>query len=152
MIRRPPRSTLFPYTTLFRSAASDITYAGANGQPAVAIMGANPVKSEINNLGLRLALTPNRYHDITLDLDSGRQTYDNSRGQLGTLGLQGGYGPEQKYNRDQLTLAHTGRFGFGTWDTTFMANRTEPIAPTIPPPPPPPPPAPPPTLAPETKP
>src|SRR2546429_4588004 len=52
MIRRPPRSTLFPYTTLFRS-----------------------------------------------------------------LGLQGGYGPEQKYNRDQLTLAHTGRFGFGTWDT-----------------------------------
>src|SRR5258708_21357215 len=72
MIRRPPRSTLFPYTTLFRSAASDITYAGANGQPAVAIMGANPVKSEINNLGLRLALTPNRYHDITLDLDSGR--------------------------------------------------------------------------------
>src|SRR3712207_7064673 len=24
MIRRPPRSTLFPYTTLFRSAGSDI--------------------------------------------------------------------------------------------------------------------------------
>src|SRR3989442_5964987 len=24
MIRRPPRSTLFPYTTLFRSAASDL--------------------------------------------------------------------------------------------------------------------------------
>jgi len=116
-----------------RRAASDITYAGANGQPAVAIMGANPVKSEINNLGLRLALTPNRYHDITLDLDSGRQTYDNSRGQLGTLGLQGGYGPEQKYNRDQLTLAHTGRFGFGTWDTSFMVNRTETMGRTIPP-------------------
>ena len=96
-------------------------------------MGANPVKSEINNLGLRLALTPNRYHDITLDLDSGRQTYDNSRGQLGTLGLQGGYGPEQKYNRDQLTLAHTGRFGFGTWDTSFMVNRTETMGRTIPP-------------------
>src|SRR5256885_11322507 len=25
MIRRPPRSTLFPYTTLFRSAASSMT-------------------------------------------------------------------------------------------------------------------------------
>src|SRR5258707_5913868 len=25
MIRRPPRSTLFPYTTLFRSAKNDIT-------------------------------------------------------------------------------------------------------------------------------
>src|SRR5258708_31245288 len=26
MIRRPPRSTLFPYTTLFRSAASQLVY------------------------------------------------------------------------------------------------------------------------------
>src|SRR5260370_15544797 len=25
MIRRPPRSTLFPYTTLFRSPAADVT-------------------------------------------------------------------------------------------------------------------------------
>src|SRR3712207_7123473 len=31
MIRRPPRSTLFPYTTLFRSVAHDL----AAGQPAV---------------------------------------------------------------------------------------------------------------------
>src|SRR2546427_8350617 len=28
MIRRPPRSTLFPYTTLFRSARLDLTRAG----------------------------------------------------------------------------------------------------------------------------
>src|SRR2546430_9922944 len=28
MIRRPPRSTLFPYTTLFRSSTSDPSYAG----------------------------------------------------------------------------------------------------------------------------
>src|SRR5688572_32552017 len=28
MIRRPPRSTLFPYTTLFRSYTLDGTYAG----------------------------------------------------------------------------------------------------------------------------
>src|SRR5256885_2462731 len=28
MIRRPPRSTLFPYTTLFRSAASSYATAG----------------------------------------------------------------------------------------------------------------------------
>src|SRR5256885_2806725 len=31
MIRRPPRSTLFPYTTLFRSALADL------GDPAAAI-------------------------------------------------------------------------------------------------------------------
>src|SRR3989449_1811322 len=28
MIRRPPRSTLFPYTTLFRSRAGDVHVAG----------------------------------------------------------------------------------------------------------------------------
>src|SRR3712207_7066900 len=28
MIRRPPRSTLFPYTTLFRSAPQDVVRAG----------------------------------------------------------------------------------------------------------------------------
>src|SRR3712207_8170751 len=28
MIRRPPRSTLFPYTTLFRSEAGDLVHAG----------------------------------------------------------------------------------------------------------------------------
>src|SRR5438876_7771254 len=34
MIRRPPRSTLFPYTTLFRSMRADMTAWGTKG-PAV---------------------------------------------------------------------------------------------------------------------
>src|SRR2546422_3101045 len=34
MIRRPPRSTLFPYTTLFRSQAVGARPAGAQGHPA----------------------------------------------------------------------------------------------------------------------
>src|SRR5256885_7099854 len=38
MIRRPPRSTLFPYTTLFRSAAS----VGADGR-VYAISGCSPL-------------------------------------------------------------------------------------------------------------
>src|SRR3712207_7943661 len=33
MIRRPPRSTLFPYTTLFRSAAGSRVAVGAVGGP-----------------------------------------------------------------------------------------------------------------------
>src|SRR5204863_4274091 len=37
MIRRPPRSTLFPYTTLFRSEAASRTSAGSpRGRPAAA--------------------------------------------------------------------------------------------------------------------
>src|SRR2546430_13616936 len=35
MIRRPPRSTLFPYTTLFRSGAGPAGTAGAPRGPAV---------------------------------------------------------------------------------------------------------------------
>src|SRR3989475_3951269 len=31
MIRRPPRSTLFPYTTLFRSLGASTTFIGAVG-------------------------------------------------------------------------------------------------------------------------
>src|SRR3712207_7815085 len=34
MIRRPPRSTLFPYTTLFRSAAEAIKAGDAGGRQA----------------------------------------------------------------------------------------------------------------------
>src|SRR2546422_4693571 len=30
MIRRPPRSTLFPYTTLFRSKEAGVVWAGTN--------------------------------------------------------------------------------------------------------------------------
>src|SRR2546427_13037485 len=33
MIRRPPRSTLFPYTTLFRSLAARGAGAGGGGEP-----------------------------------------------------------------------------------------------------------------------
>src|SRR3989475_9326802 len=35
MIRRPPRSTLFPYTTLFRSLADEINRAPAKTQAAL---------------------------------------------------------------------------------------------------------------------
>src|SRR2546421_5432686 len=36
MIRRPPRSTLFPYTTLFRSAEHDRTHQNAMAAPHAA--------------------------------------------------------------------------------------------------------------------
>src|SRR3712207_8766992 len=44
MIRRPPRSTLFPYTTLFRSAevraARDLAVDALPGQPDLEVVGA----------------------------------------------------------------------------------------------------------------
>src|SRR3712207_7097379 len=38
MIRRPPRSTLFPYTTLFRSYLPDLTARWGRGPPAAPLL------------------------------------------------------------------------------------------------------------------
>ena len=116
-----------------RRDAADIRVPNAAGAQVPASMGANPVRADVENFGARLAFTPNRFHTVILDADAGRQTYDNSRGQLGTQSVQGGYGPEQKYKRDQWTLSHTGRFGFGTLDSSYMVNKTETLGRTIPP-------------------
>jgi len=116
-----------------RRDAADIRYSNAAGAQVVPNMGANPVRADIANFGARLSFTPNRHHTVILDADAGRQTYDNSKQQLGTVGLQGGYGPEQKYQRDQWTLSHTGRFGFGTLDSSYMVNKTETLGRMIPP-------------------
>ena len=56
MIRRPPRSTLFPYTTLFRSAVGD----GANDLDMLTIAGlgiafnAKPIVQDAANTTLRV--------------------------------------------------------------------------------------------------
>src|SRR2546426_6471207 len=42
MIRRPPRSTLFPYTTLFRSRPAALSAIARLGLPVVAIGGITP--------------------------------------------------------------------------------------------------------------
>src|SRR5215469_18532188 len=46
MIRRPPRSTLFPYTTLFRSRREPGT--GADSKPARAVGRSQPLDSREN--------------------------------------------------------------------------------------------------------
>src|SRR5574341_2071264 len=45
MIRRPPRSTLFPYTTLFRSAAAAVVVLGQH----------RPIRANQLDAGIRLA-------------------------------------------------------------------------------------------------
>src|SRR3712207_9569919 len=62
MIRRPPRSTLFPYTTLFRSwlwgvVRGDLGTSWMSGRPVIEnILSALPVSLEITLLALALAL------------------------------------------------------------------------------------------------
>src|ERR1039457_3368301 len=53
MIRRPPRSTLFPYTTLFRSDSTHPAFACAGpnaGQYVIYALGANPNGYNVTNI------------------------------------------------------------------------------------------------------
>src|SRR2546425_7013738 len=76
MIRRPPRSTLFPYTTLFRSlgvtvAASDATSVYANAGTSFE----TPTTTELTNRptgagGFNPTLEPQRSEEHTSELQS----------------------------------------------------------------------------------
>jgi len=100
------------------------------GDPALTL-GRSPVRSDVYTYGGRLTLTPHADHDLWLEYDRNEQKYDNSRGQLGTLG-SGGYAPEQRFNRSNYVLAHSWRTTLGTLDTTLTRNETETIGRLIP--------------------
>src|SRR2546430_13704906 len=55
MIRRPPRSTLFPYTTLFRSSYAGFVTAGGDPAPALAAARPAPQASASPQLPISLA-------------------------------------------------------------------------------------------------
>src|SRR2546430_13629724 len=59
MIRRPPRSTLFPYTTLFRSLAAS-EEENSSGEVLLAVTG---IKDYANYLTLR-GLLESKLHDV----------------------------------------------------------------------------------------
>jgi len=101
------------------------------GDPALTL-GRNPVRSDVYTYGGRLSITPHADHDLWVEFDRNEQTYDNTEGQLGTLG-SGGYSPEQKFNRTNYVVAHSWRMGdFGQLDTTLTRNDTETIGRLIP--------------------
>ncbi|EQB14733.1 TonB-denpendent receptor [Sphingobium quisquiliarum P25] len=113
--------------SVFHREASSIDIPG---DPALTL-GRNPVKSDIYTYGGRLSFTPHADHDLWIEYDRNEQSYDNSEGQLGTLG-SGGYAPRQRFNRSNYVLAHSWRLGFGQLDTTLTRNETETIGRLIP--------------------
>src|SRR3712207_8343167 len=73
MIRRPPRSTLFPYTTLFRSQRPDALHhiaqqAVAPGMPVPVVVGLEVIEVEQQH-GQRLP-RPRRSEEHTSELQS----------------------------------------------------------------------------------
>ncbi|MGE4335910.1 MAG: TonB-dependent receptor [Pigmentiphaga sp.] len=120
----------------FHRSAGDISYDNTDGEEVVLRQGANPTKFVRTNVGARLSLTPNRNNDIYVDVDSQRQTYDNTAENfLGTPDTPtriGGYADKQRFNRQQYVLAHTGRYGIGVLESSLTQNNTETIGRTIP--------------------
>src|SRR5262245_64657769 len=66
MIRRPPTSTLFPYTTLFRSAVMAVAPPSLAGPPGVLVTGDN----------LPANVDPHQIFDVPMQFYS-LNTYDN---------------------------------------------------------------------------
>src|SRR3712207_7193893 len=69
MIRRPPRSTLFPYTTLFRSPVHGSARPARTGVPAAVRSGA-PVSRSGGGRAARLRRHPRRSEEHTSELQS----------------------------------------------------------------------------------
>src|SRR3712207_1536356 len=70
MIRRPPRSTLFPYTTLFRSSLRAVVVAdlalAARAGAAIALMPAGGAEVAIEESALSQALFENAYEILNV--------------------------------------------------------------------------------------
>src|SRR5260370_17965195 len=66
MIRRPPRSTLFPYTTLFRSRLLLLDEPTAGMNPAETLELADQIRS-LNRLGLTILLIEHKL-DVVVNL------------------------------------------------------------------------------------
>jgi len=84
----------------------------------------NPVEATIYNLGGRINYSPSNQHDFWLDMETARQTFDNSEAQLGTIGIRG-YRDTLHFNRDQIAIGYTGIFDLGTWESSLMYKQTE---------------------------
>lgn len=130
----------------FDRGESDLSF---DNDTPVSRRGASPVEGTNRVVGGRLTLTPNAAHDISLDVEQGRQAYNNDECQLGNLDgfttgdaatgcitpsptVANGYADELRFERDQIALSHTGRFDAGTLTSSITRNKTETIGRTIP--------------------
>jgi outer membrane receptor for ferrienterochelin and colicins len=110
---------------VYRRDASERMLAGTGRDP-------RPGESDQHTVGAKLTFTPNRSHDLWLDVEQARSSYDNRDGRLGTRSVLSGYADELEFNRDQVAVGHTARLGFGTIESSVTHSRTETLGRTIP--------------------
>ena len=128
----------------FDRGPSELEFADGSN---VSRRGAAATEGRNYNLGTRLTFTPHQDHELSLDLERGRQTYNNDDCQLGTLdGWSGnavagctspsvqaaGYAQELRFNRDQVVLAHRARLGQAVLDSSLTHKATETVGRTVP--------------------
>ena len=128
----------------FDRGPSELEFADGSN---VSRRGAAATEGRNYNLGTRLTFTPHQDHELSLDLERGRQTYNNDDCQLGTLdGWSGnavagctspsvqaaGYAQELRFNRDQVVLAHRARLGQAVLDSRLTHKATETVGRTVP--------------------
>ena len=111
---------------------SNVIRSDDEGTETELTQGQNPTKSDLENIGVRLTLTPTDQHDISAEYEQTDQWYDNSKGQLGTLGANGGYDKSQEYNREKMILSHTWRSNIGTLESSLANTQTETVGRLIP--------------------
>src|SRR5258708_10448709 len=71
MIRRPPRSTLFPYTTLFRSRFEQCQVARDKGRPFFLVHAVQRQDEQLaENVGVAVERRVNRLEEHTSELQS----------------------------------------------------------------------------------
>ncbi|HAJ13685.1 MAG TPA: TonB-dependent receptor [Comamonadaceae bacterium] len=115
---------------LYQREASERMLAGTGRDP-------RPGKSDQHTVGAKLTLTPSKAHEVWLDVEQARSEYDNRDGRLGTRDAltpsnPSGYADELEFNRDQFSIGHTARLGFGTLESSVMRSETETVGRTIP--------------------
>lgn len=119
-----------------RREASSLSWPGKPTTPgALLTMGMNPVASEVNTGGLRLAMAAGARHALSLDMDTNRSRYDNAKGEIGTLdtpAVKSGYLPELRFNRTQASLSHHWRLANGLVESSLSRSATETVGRTIP--------------------
>ena len=111
---------------------SNVGYLDESDQDVELNMGNNPTKSDLETIGVRLTLTPTDHHDLSVEYEQTEQWYDNSKGQLGTLGANGGYNEAKEFNREKFILAHTWRNNIGILESSISNTQTETIGRLIP--------------------
>jgi len=112
---------------------SNLTYQTVGGvETPVTGFGRSATANQIWSLGARLSVIAHPDHDLWIDVDTGEQWYDNSKGQMGTATTAGGYAKSLEFNRDQIAVAHNWRLPFGVIESNYSVGKTGTIGRIIP--------------------